>query len=191
MDPELKAYLDDMRQDLTQQIAESRKEAAQLNHETRQHAEQLNHETRILLEDVRHCYGHGLVESVKVNIGHQWADDRPLTGSFWGRVPLFGVHDAGAEHIAKPSEHRTIGDPFGHFVDQDLLINRTKVVLDIRIHDPVIPLSQMVENAGDGVVGTTPRSKTVAVRAEGRFPDGFHDSPHGFFRHAVPDSRHP
>ena len=43
MDPELKAYLDAVFQNLTQQIAQSR-----------QHAEQLNQETRILIEDVRH-----------------------------------------------------------------------------------------------------------------------------------------
>ena len=54
MDPELKAYLDGMHQDLTQQIAESRQHAEQLNQETRQHAEQLNLETRVLLEDMRH-----------------------------------------------------------------------------------------------------------------------------------------
>ena len=44
MDPELKAYLGGMFQNLTQQIAQSR-----------QHAEQLNQETRILIEDVRHA----------------------------------------------------------------------------------------------------------------------------------------
>ena len=57
-DPELKAYLDGMRQDLTQQIAESRLHAEQLNQDTRRdlmaHAEQLNRETGVLIEDVRH-----------------------------------------------------------------------------------------------------------------------------------------
>ena len=75
-DPELKAYLDGMRQDLTQQIAESRQHAEQLNQstrqdlmqqmdgmrqdltqqiaESRQHAEQLNREARILVEDLHH-----------------------------------------------------------------------------------------------------------------------------------------
>ena len=65
MDPELKVYLDAMRQDLmtqaerlnqesrqdlTQQIAESRQHAERLNRETREYAEQLNQETRILME---------------------------------------------------------------------------------------------------------------------------------------------
>jgi len=58
MDPELKAYLDGMRQDLTEQIAESRRSAEQLNRETRReltaHAEQLNRETRVVVEDLRH-----------------------------------------------------------------------------------------------------------------------------------------
>ncbi|MDA8206493.1 MAG: hypothetical protein M0Z36_10515 [Thermaerobacter sp.] len=49
-DPELKAYLDGMRQDLTQQIAESRLHAEQLNQDTRRdlmaHSEQLNQDTR-------------------------------------------------------------------------------------------------------------------------------------------------
>lgn len=69
MDAELKVYLDAMRQELTQQIAESRQHtehlneetrqdlmahAEHLNKETRQHAERLNHETRVLIEDVRH-----------------------------------------------------------------------------------------------------------------------------------------
>ena len=65
IDPDLKAYLDSMRQDLTDQIAgvcehaerlnrETREHAEQLNQETREHAERLNQETRVLLEDVRH-----------------------------------------------------------------------------------------------------------------------------------------
>ena len=54
MEPELKAYLDGMRQDLTQQIAESRQHAERLNQETREHAEQLNRGTRVLMEDLRH-----------------------------------------------------------------------------------------------------------------------------------------
>ncbi len=79
-DPELKAYLDGMRQDLTQQmegvrqdlsqqIVETRQHGEQLNQETRQHVEQLNQDTRrdlmahaeqlnretgVLIEDVRH-----------------------------------------------------------------------------------------------------------------------------------------
>ena len=68
-DPELKAYLDGMRQDLTQQIAESRQHAEQLNQSTRQdlmqqmdgmrrdlvaHTDQRVNETRVLIEDVRH-----------------------------------------------------------------------------------------------------------------------------------------
>ena len=58
MDPELKAYLEGMFQNLTQQIAQSRGHAERLNQETRQdlmaHAERLNQETRVLIEDVRH-----------------------------------------------------------------------------------------------------------------------------------------
>jgi protein-disulfide isomerase-like protein with CxxC motif len=50
MDPELKAYLDALRQELSEQIAESRQHAERLNDETRQdlmaHAERLNQETR-------------------------------------------------------------------------------------------------------------------------------------------------
>ena len=81
MDPELKAYLDGMwqdikdmhreidgirqevgkirretdgmRRDLTEQIVESREHVEQLNRETREYAENLNRETRILVEDVR------------------------------------------------------------------------------------------------------------------------------------------
>ena len=58
MDPELKAYLEGMRQELTQQITESRQHVERLNQETRKdliaHAEQLNRETRVLIEDARH-----------------------------------------------------------------------------------------------------------------------------------------
>ena len=76
MDPELKAYLDGMfqnlsqqiaqsrqenqetRQDLTQQIAESRQHAEHLNQETRQdlidHMDRRINETYVLIEDVRH-----------------------------------------------------------------------------------------------------------------------------------------
>ena len=50
IDAELKAYLDDMHRDLTQQIAESRQHAERLNQETGEsliaHAERLNQETR-------------------------------------------------------------------------------------------------------------------------------------------------
>ena len=50
MDADLKAYLDALRQDLTQQIVESRQHAEQLNAETRQELSaqmaQLNAETR-------------------------------------------------------------------------------------------------------------------------------------------------
>ena len=55
MDPELKAYLEDMRQGLTdhaeQLNRETRAHAEQLNRDTRAHAEQLNRETRILGAD--------------------------------------------------------------------------------------------------------------------------------------------
>lgn len=54
MDPELKAYLEGMFQNLTQQIAETREHAEQLNRESRKHTERLNRETRVLVEDVRH-----------------------------------------------------------------------------------------------------------------------------------------
>lgn len=50
MDAELKAYLDALRQELSEQIAESRQHAEQLNQDTRRdlmaHAEQLNQATR-------------------------------------------------------------------------------------------------------------------------------------------------
>ncbi|MCL5971153.1 MAG: hypothetical protein M1499_01140 [Firmicutes bacterium] len=58
MDPELKAYLEGMFHNLTQQIAESRQHAEQLNQETRQdlmaHTDRRIHETQVLIEDVRH-----------------------------------------------------------------------------------------------------------------------------------------
>ncbi|MCL5972467.1 MAG: hypothetical protein M1499_07900 [Firmicutes bacterium] len=50
MDPELKAYLEGMFQNLTQQIAETRQE----NQKTRQDLTQQIAETRVLIEDVRH-----------------------------------------------------------------------------------------------------------------------------------------
>lgn len=72
MDPELKAYLEDMRHDLKQEILDSRLHAERQNQETRQdmmthaerlnqetrqdmmaHAERLNQETRLLIEVVR------------------------------------------------------------------------------------------------------------------------------------------
>ena len=46
IDPDLKAYLDSMRQDLTDQIAGVSEHAERLNRETREHAERLNRETR-------------------------------------------------------------------------------------------------------------------------------------------------
>ena len=68
MDPELKAYLDGMRQDLMAHAEQLNTQTRQDLHrrvdeihqriddttrETRQHAEQLNHETRVLMEDMR------------------------------------------------------------------------------------------------------------------------------------------
>ena len=50
MDPELKAYLEGMFQNLTQQIAETRQE----NQKTRQDLTRQIAETRVLIEDVRH-----------------------------------------------------------------------------------------------------------------------------------------
>lgn len=69
VDAELKTYLDALRQDLTQQIAESRQHAEQLNQETRNelmahtdrrikdtmaHTDQRINETHVLMEDLRH-----------------------------------------------------------------------------------------------------------------------------------------
>lgn len=58
MDAELKAYLDALRQALSEQIAESRQRVELLNQETRQdlmaHAERLNQATRVLIEGLRH-----------------------------------------------------------------------------------------------------------------------------------------
>ena len=53
MDAELKAYLEEMRKDLTHQIIESRVHSERLNQETRQDMERLNQETRLLIEGVR------------------------------------------------------------------------------------------------------------------------------------------
>lgn len=46
MDPELKGYLEGMRQDLTQQVDVMRQDLTQQIVESRHHAEQLNQETR-------------------------------------------------------------------------------------------------------------------------------------------------
>ncbi len=46
MEPELKSYLDAMREDLSAQIATSSARAETINSETREHAERLNAETR-------------------------------------------------------------------------------------------------------------------------------------------------
>ena len=100
MDPELKAYLDGMRQDLTQQIAESRQHAERLNQETRQHAErlnqetrqhaeQLNRETRVLFEDLRHdiqFVAEG-VTTVRDQLGRTIADHEERITNLERRMP--------------------------------------------------------------------------------------------------------
>ncbi len=93
MDAELKAYLDAMRQDLTQQIAGSRQHAERLNQETRQdlmaHAERLNQESRILIEDGRaevRLVAEG-VTTVRDQLGRIIADHEERLTRLERRVP--------------------------------------------------------------------------------------------------------
>lgn len=78
MGSELKAYLDAIREDLTEQISGSRR-----------HAEQLNRETCVIIEDVRHqiqMVAEG-VTTVRNQLGRVLADHETRITNLERRIP--------------------------------------------------------------------------------------------------------
>ena len=94
----------------------------------------------------------------------------PLGSPFhaWADQPV--LHHPGIQKCPDEFSQPLILDPLGDLTHQFVVIDSIKEFLQIEINAPAVPFGDVLLRLGYCLLGTPPRSKTVAVFGKRRVP---------------------
>src|SRR5215472_2360705 len=107
---------------------------------------------------------------MQIDVRHQRTDHSSLRGPDLRCSPLPSLHHPGLQPLPQQLQHPPITHSPTHQRQQEIVINRVKVALDVSVYHPPTPQQHFV-NCADRLRRTAPRSKPVRLVLEVRFED--------------------
>ena len=130
---------------------------------------------------------HDMVEIVQVQVGEDGRDDAPLGRSGGRGAYRPFLHDARAKELPDEVGRRTVGNGVPDFGHEELLIERTEEVADVRVNDVGVSLIQIVLHLADGLMRAFARTEPETAGTEARFELRSHGNEDCLLQYAVSD----
>ena len=94
---------------------------------------------------------------------------------------------ASREELAEDAQDITVGDPFSHPIDDEVVGDVVEEGLDVSIHDPPVPGSVGGEYCFNRLMSVAARAKAKQALREVWLEDGFKERMHDLLSHPVSD----